>query len=108
MKPVFGVTFRPDAPLDLSAFAAVTVDSPLGPCQSIRCSEVRDTSFGFLQLVVLAGEKIHGLTLYVPPSYVLYMLRADSDEPFGFLSAVAATKPRSDPVGTKAAPQQIG
>lgn len=90
MKPVFGVTFRPDTPIDLQAFDPVTVDSPLGLCQSIRCSEVRETSFGFLQLLPLAGAKNHALTLFVPPEFVLYMLRADKDEMFGFLPATAA------------------
>lgn len=100
MKPVFGVTFRPDAPVDLSAFGAAITDSPLGPCQSIRCSDVRDTSFGFLQLFPLAGEKNHALTLFVPPSYLLYMLRADTDAPFGFLTAVQAKAPQPDQAGS--------
>ncbi|WP_156391400.1 hypothetical protein [Acidovorax sp. Root70] len=99
MKPVFGVIFRPDAPIDLSVFNAVMTGSPLGQCPSIRCSEVLETSFGFLQLHPMDGEKNHGLTLFVPPSYVLYMLRAEADKPFGFLPAAPPTGAQSDQVG---------
>lgn len=99
MKPVFGVIFRPDAPINLITFDPITVSTPLGPCQSIRCSEVLETSFGFLQLLPMRGAKNHALTLFVPPDFVLYMLRADTDEPFGFLPKAATEISQSDRAG---------
>lgn len=99
MKPVFSVVFRPDVPIDLNTFEAVMIPNPLGPCPAIRCSEVLETSFGFLQLHPLVGERSHGLTLFVPPSDVLYMLRADKTEQFGFLPAPASASAQPDPIG---------
>jgi hypothetical protein len=99
MKPVFSVVFRPDVPIDLNTFEAVMIQNPLGPCAAIRCSEVLETSFGFLQLHPLVGERSHALTLFVPPSDVLYMLRADRNEQFGFLPATATASALPDPIG---------
>lgn len=99
MKPVFGVTFRPDCPIDAAFFEPITIQTPGGPCQSIRCSEVRETSFGFLQLVPVPGSKSHTLTLFVPPSYVLYMLRAEDDSSIGFLPAASKATAQSDQAG---------
>jgi len=87
MKPVYAVTFVPDVPIDLQAFAPTYVDTPNGQAASIRCSEVRSTDFGFLQLLPLVGDEPHALTIFVPTGFVLYMLRAEDGAKFGFASS---------------------
>lgn len=99
MKPVFAVTFRPDCPIELSLFEPLMIQTPAGQCPSILCSEVRETAYGFLQLVPVAEGKTRAMTLFVPPSYVLCMLRAEDEASIGFLPAASKATAQSGPAG---------
>lgn len=87
MKPVYGVAFVAGIPIELSLFGAKTVDLESGPVEMINCLEVRETSFGFLQLVPKPDGDVPIPTLYVPPHYVAWMIRADDKATMGFLPA---------------------
>ena len=87
MKPIFGVVFIPDVPIDLATFNPIIIDTPAGRCATLRCTEVRETSFGLLQLVPAVEAGNPALALYVPAGYILYMLRADEAAGIGFLPA---------------------
>ena len=86
MKPVFGVIFRPDTPINLTLFGATPFLLPDGTeTLAMNCTEVRETNYGFLQLVPKSEDGKPRPTIYVSPLYILWMLRADDSTTLGFL-----------------------
>lgn len=88
MQPVYGVLFKPGVPIALDHFGARAMpgDGP-EPSFGMNCTEVRSTDFGMLQLVPKAEAGVSYPTLFVPPDYILYMIRADDAKTIGFLPA---------------------
>lgn len=97
MKPITSVGLNESAPIEF--LWQFTTTSPDGKHRYVNCSEVRDTNYGFLQLVPVKESKLHGMTLLVPVSYVAWMLKAEETSPFGFLQEAATTAAQSDPAG---------
>jgi hypothetical protein len=88
MKPLFGVIFSPDAPIDLTIFGGEPFEFSSIKTMALTCTEVHETSYGFLHLVPRKTDvQQKPLTLFVPPSYILWMAQADSSGQLGFLSA---------------------
>lgn len=99
MKSTTSVVFHETAPLGTLKELLNISESPEGLVRYLNCSEVRDTNFGFLQLVPAKGSKLHGLTVSVPVAYVALMLQAENASPIGFLQATSSALTRSDPAG---------
>ena len=90
MKPMYGVIFSPNVPLDLTLFGGQRFEFGQGDAliktMVLTCSEVNETSFGLLHLVPKELEGQDNMTLFVPPAYILWMVRADKESKLGFLS----------------------
>lgn len=85
-RAVTAVAFRPDAPISLFDWALKTMSTPDGPVRYMDCVEVGETSYGFLVLVPKDGPEGGGeFGIYVPPSYILWMLRSTAERRPGFL-----------------------
>ena len=95
MKPVISVAFAPDAPVEsfLSVYGEC-IELTQGPTWIVNCSEVRETTWGFLQLVpkeangrLPEGAAESPVSIYVPPHYILWMAQAEQERQLGFLPA---------------------
>lgn len=93
MKPVTTVVFTPDCPVELKDFDPLPYQTPAGLCQTIRCSEVRETLLGFVQLVPFRTDGGLVVTLFVSPAHILYMARCEDDSSVGFLPATEKAAP---------------
>lgn len=97
MKPITAVAFAPGVPFE--PFLRIYGTLKRNPdTWVLNCTDVLDSNYGFLQLVPkpLEGES-RSLTLFVPASRVLWMLKADSENQLGFLAGLQQEAPQSDP-----------
>jgi hypothetical protein len=84
--PITAVAFHPEAPLEAFASMMRTMKSGESSLRYIDCKKVDMTDFGMLRLIP-SGENPGDMAIYVHPSYVAWMLRADDRKQVGFLPA---------------------
>lgn len=85
-EPVVAVFIDPDAPLGPLSFLTKKVANPDGSKSIvIDCAKVEMADTGFLRLVPVP-ENLGGATMgvFVPPSYVLFMLQGEVKKKYGF------------------------
>lgn len=83
--PTTAVAFRDDAPMEPFAGMLKTFSTPAGPVRYMDCAEVAETSYGFLRLLPKDSPHPDSVAIYIPPSYVLWMLRSTKEARPGFL-----------------------
>jgi len=88
MKPCFAVVFSPDAPIIPALAYPKVINTPHGRLIAINCTNVLETTYGFLQLIQKKEGEIQPLALMVPPSYILWMAQAEHHSQLGFLAAM--------------------
>lgn len=91
MKPHIAIAFFPNVPVEtLIKHNGSVIQTPDGPVRAMSCTEVRETSYGFLELVPVQEEGMPlPLRWYVPVGYVMWMAQAEKFSPLGFLSTQA-------------------
>lgn len=85
-KPVTSVVFAQNAPVRLDSFHVKDMDLGDGTrVQYLNCTEVRDTAYGFLELVPQMLEGEPALVISVPPGYILWMVKSENPAKLGFV-----------------------
>lgn len=85
MKSTTCVAFFQNTGLPLWLYETELIEMDGSAVIAMNCSEVQETSYGFLRLVPKAGEKHSGMALYVPPSAVAWMAQAERVQVVGFV-----------------------
>lgn len=82
--PVTAVAFHESAPLAGFEWLLKRFGEQAGSCRYMDCIKVETTDFGMLRLVPTEDSGT-SLALYVHPSYIIWMLRADDRKSLGFV-----------------------
>lgn len=88
MKPITAVALRTDCALPLEGIQHKLMETPFGALAVLNCTEVQETSYGFVRLL-LKEEGTPELALTVPPGAVAWMLQAEKPSLLGFLATTA-------------------
>ena len=100
MKPITAVALRLDCGLPLELLKDNINPTPDGTLAVLRCTQVQETAFGFLRLLVTTAPQNRELALTVPPHAVAWMLQAEPSAALGFLAAAAPVAARCDQAGS--------
>ena len=86
MKPMTAVALRLDCGLPLDLLDAKLIKTPSFPLAVLNCTQVQETSYGLVRLVIQQGSENLELALSVPPNAIAWTVQAEKASQLGFLA----------------------